>query len=284
MIRCHRIILFSAIQCFSDCSNNPFRLIAMAPGNQLRFAISDRINDDQVSPAHIPLILLGEFQKDVNDFLRGSSRDLDLSKVIVSIKEGSLAFVVSGLLSARSLWSDLEHLGFTQSLGSIDPKRAGVLARWQNAAQKNPDRCYSVSDPSDRVFFSIDSASSLHKTEESWVYVEKYVHGHIVDMGGSTRANVHLKLESGETLTIASTQELLAQGEQNRLYRPALLHVTAEENLHTGELRNLNLIAFEDYHPAYSENQFRLMVERGTLAWSNVPNSTEWVEKLRGNL
>lgn len=195
-----------------------------------------------------------------------------------------MAFVVSGLLSARSLWSDLEHLGFTQSLGSIDPKRAGVLARWQNAAQKNPDRCYSVSDPSDRVFFSIDSASSLHKTEESWVYVEKYVHGHIVDMGGSTRANVHLKLESGETLTIASTQELLAQGEQNRLYRPALLHVTAEENLHTGELRNLNLIAFEDYHPAYSENQFRLMVERGTLAWSNVPNSTEWVEKLRGNL
>lgn len=256
----------------------------MAPGNQLRFAMSDRIHDDPVSPAHIPLILLGEFQKDVNDFLRGSSRDLDLSKVIVSIEEGSLAFVASGLLSARSLWSDLEHLGFTKTLGLIDPKRAGVLERWQNAAQKNPNRRYSVSDLSDRVFFSIDSTSSLQRIGESWVYVEKYMYGNIVDMGGSTRANVHLKLASGETLTIASTQELLAQGEQNRLYRPALLHITAEENLHTGELRHLNLIAFEDYHPGYDENQFRLMVERGTRAWSDTPNSTERIEKLRGDL
>jgi hypothetical protein len=267
-----------------DCSNSSFRLIDMTPRNQLRFTVYDRINDVMVSPAHVPLVLLSEYQKDVNEFLRGSNRDIDLSKIIVSIEERSLAFVATGLLEARALWNDLEKLSFTESLSLIDPKRANVIERWQIAAQKNSNRRYSVSDPSKQVFFSIDSTSNLQRTEDSWVYVEKYLHGNIVDMGGSTKANVHLKLESGETLTIASTQELLAQGEENRLYRPALLHITAEENLHTGALRNLNLIAFEDYRPSYNEKEFRLMVEKASQAWPDVPNATEWVEKLRGNL
>jgi hypothetical protein len=113
--------------------------------------------------------------------------------------------------------------------------------------------------------------------------VEKYLHGIVVDMGGSTKANVHLKLENGVTLTIASTQDKLARGEQNRLYRPALLHVSAEENLLTGELRNLNLFDFEVHQPSYDDDEFNLMVERGTKAWADVPDATAWLETLRGN-
>jgi hypothetical protein len=116
------------------------------------------------------------------------------------------------------------------------------------------------------------------------VYVEKYLHGTIVDMGGNTNPNVHLKLGNGVKLPlIVSTQDLLAQGEQNRLYRPALLHVTAEENLLTRELRNLNLLAFEDNQPSYNDDEFNQMVERGTKAWADVPDATAWLENLRGN-
>jgi hypothetical protein len=150
--------------------------------NQLRFAVNDLIDNDQVSPARVPLALLGDFQKDV------------------------------------------------------------------------------------------------------WVHVEKYLHGIVVDMGGNTKPNVHLKLENGVILPpIASSQALLAQSEYNRLYRPALLHVSAEENLLTRELRNLNLIAFEDNQPVYDDDEFNLMVERGTKAWADVPEATAWLENLRGN-
>ena len=31
------------------------------------------------------------------------------------------------------------------------------------------------------------------------------------------------------------------------------------------------------------KNEFDAMVERGTLAWADVPNATEFVENLRGN-
>jgi hypothetical protein len=257
----------------------------MTINNQLRFAFNDIIDNDDVSPARVSLALLGEFQKDVADFLKGSSRDVDPANVLISIEKGSLALVATGgLLTAITFLADLDHLTSTDSLNLIDQKRASVVERWQASAQKNPHRRYSVFDQSGLVLFSIDSTSNFHRVEDVWVYVEKYLHGTIVNMGGNTNPNVHLKLENGVKLPpIASTQDLLAQGEQNRLYRPAQLHVTAEENLLTGELRNLNLLAFEDNQPSYNDDEFNLMVERGTQAWADVPDATVWLENLRGN-
>ncbi len=242
----------------------------------------DLINDVEIGPAYVPLALLGEFQRDVVEFLKGSSRDVDPAQVQVSIESGSLALAVSGLLAATTLWADLSHLTSPNGLTLIDPKRASVLARWQAAARENPNRGYSVADKSGRIFLKVDGRTNLTKIDEVWVQVEKYLHGEIVDMGGKTKANVHLELESGQTLTVGSSHELLAQGERNRLYRPALLHVTAEENLQSGELRSLRLLAFETHQPSYDEDEFRRMVERGTKAWVDVSNATEWTDALRG--
>jgi hypothetical protein len=169
------------------------------------------------------------------------------------------------------------------SLNLIDVKRAAVMQRWQNAAQKNPNRKYSISEASSHISLNIDSSSSYKRTQDAWVYVEKYLHGRVVDMGGKTKANVHIELESGEILIISSTQDLLEKSEKNRLYRPALLHITAEESLSTGELRNYKLLAFENYQPSYNESEFNTMVERGTKAWEGVSDANLWLETLRGN-
>jgi predicted Zn-dependent protease with MMP-like domain len=242
----------------------------------------DLINNVEIGPAHVPLALLGEFHKDVAEFLRGASRDVDLAQVQVSIESGSLALAVSGLLAATTLWVDLAHLTSPNALTLIDPKRANVLERWQAAARENPNRGYTVADKSGLVFLRVDAHTSLNKIDDVWVQVEKYLHGKIVDIGGKTKANVHLELENGQTLTVGSSHELLAQGERNRLYRPALLHVTAEENLHTGELRALRLLAFETHQPSYDDDEFRRLVERGTKAWEDVANAREWIDALRG--
>ncbi|MHB1620636.1 MAG: hypothetical protein ACYCTY_11755 [Sulfuricella sp.] len=254
----------------------------MNPINELRFAVSDRINDVEVGPAHVPLALLGEFQKDVSEFLKGTGRDVDPAQVLVSVEDGSLALVASGLLAATSLWADLEHLKSPDSLSLIDAKRAAVVERWQASARQSPHRRYLVADRAAQVGFSVNSASDYRRVEQVWVYVEKYLHGRIVDWGGKTKANVHLELENGKTLMVESSQNLIAQEERNLVYHMALLHVTAEENLLTGFLRNLRLLAFEAHQPSYDEDEFNRMVERGTQAWADVADSASWVETLRG--
>lgn len=250
--------------------------------NELRFAVSDRINDAEVGPKRVPLSLLGDFQKDVSDFLRGAIRDVDPAGVLISVEDGSLALVATGLMAATTLWADLERLKSPDSLNLIDAKRAVVVERWQMAARQNPHRKYRVADSTTQVRLAVDASTDFRRVEEVWVSVEKYIHGKVVDLGGKTKPNVHLETEDGTVMVVSASQALLANEEQNRLYRSALLHISAEENLQTGAIRNPVLLAFEAHQPAFDEAEFRQMVQQGTAAWSDVPNATDWVEDLRG--
>lgn len=252
----------------------------MEPANSLRFALDDRIHDVEVGPSHVPLALLGEFQKDVTEFLRGSDKEIDPNQVPVSIEKGSLAIVASGLLAATGLWTDVEQLQNPSALGLIDPKRAAVVERWQAAARKHPQRSYRLADSAGKVNVRVDASTDFrNQIEAVWVPVEKYLYGLVTDLGGTNSANVHLKVDSGKTLTISATQKLLAAEERNRLYRHALLRVSAEENLKTGDLRNLSLLNFEAHKPVWDEQAFEALVQKGTQAWADVPD--DWLEELR---
>lgn len=165
----------------------------MDPINELRFAVSDRINDVEVGLAHVPLTLLGEFQKDVSEFLRGSGQDIDPSQVLVSVENGSLALIASGLLAATTLWMDLENLKSTQSLNSIDAKRAKVVDRWQSYARENHSRGYLIADRNSQFMLMVNSSSDYRTVEQVWVHVEKYLHGKVIDLGGKTKLMFILK-------------------------------------------------------------------------------------------
>lgn len=251
--------------------------------DQLRFAVNDRIDDMDVSPSHVSLALLGEFPKDVSDFLKGSNTEIDPKKIAVSVEEGSLALVAGGLLVASTLWTDIELLNNGASLSSIDPKRAEIIENWQNKAKKNKNRRYSIINEKDGIFFHVNSDSNFHKTEDVWVHVEKYLQGTVMDMGGKTKPNVHVSLRDGTSITMSSTQDLLKSEKENRIYRDVLVHVTAEENLITGELRNYHLLEFVDYQPIYDEDELNKMIEKGTKAWADVTDVEAWLEELRGS-
>ena len=252
----------------------------METANSLSFALSDRILDAEVGPKSVPLALLGQFQEEVQDFLRGSNKDVDTSQVLVSIEEGSLAIVVTGLLAASDLWKDLARLDNCAALGLIDPKRAAVVERWQLAARKHPHRSYRLADKGGKLSVRVDARTDFrNQVEAIWVPVEKYLLGTVVDWGGKTSPNVHLDLGNGRTLKITSAQKLLANEKENRLYKQALLFVSAEENLRTGDLRNLNLISFAEHRPVWDETEFEKLVQKGTRAWADTPNN--WLEKLR---
>ena len=247
--------------------------------NVLKLAVSDKIDDVEIGPSYVPLGLLGEFQKDVSDFLRGASKDVDSKRVIVSIESGSLAIEAKGLLSAPNLWRDLEHLENSGSIARIDSKRAKVILKWQAAAKANTNRQYKLADSSGAIVLTVSADTEFKRADDVWVHAEKYVLGVIVDMGGSKDPNIHVKTEDGRTLTISASQAQLAESEKNRMYRQELLHVSGQENLLTGELQKMRLIAFQTYKPRFDESEFEEMVARGTRAWSNVDD--DWLENFR---
>jgi hypothetical protein len=251
----------------------------MEPKNSLKLAVSDRVDDVELGPSHVPLALLGEFQKEVAEFLRGASKDVDASKVIVSIEPGSLAFVVTGLLAASGLWKDLNYLEHSHSIAQIDSKRAKVIMKWQAAARANPDRKYKLVNSTGETVLTVTADSEFRRSDDVWLQAEKYVFGTIVDMGGAKNPNIHVKIDDGRTLTVSASQDQLSESEKNRLYRQELLHVSAQENMLTGELRNMRLIAFQSYKPRFDEAEFDEMVARGTRAWSDVDD--DWLELFR---
>ncbi|MCX8520594.1 MAG: hypothetical protein ORN28_03555 [Rhodoferax sp.] len=177
--------------------------------------------------------------------------------------------VAKGLLAASTLWADLELLQSSNAPGKI-------------AARQNPQRSYHIADTANHTHLRIDASTNFRKTEEAWVQVEKFISGRVVDWGGKTKPNVHLETEDGTMLVVAATQKMLEAEQQNHLYRNTLLHISAEENLLNGALRNAQLLAFDSHQPRFDESEFQEMVRRGTAAWASVPNATDWVEQLRG--
>jgi hypothetical protein len=116
-----------------------------------------------------------------------------------------------------------------------------------------------------------------------WVAVEKYLFGEVVDMGGAQRANIHLKLRgTNKTLVVGAAQGYLRDQVENRLYHKTLLHVRADQHYRTGELRNVQLIAFVDYKPAYNEEALERFTDKGEEAWADVPDAVQWVRETRG--
>jgi hypothetical protein len=69
---------------------------------------------------------------------------------------------------------------------------------------------------------------------------------------------------------------------ENRLYHKALLHVRAEQHYRTGDLRNIQLISFVDYQPAYNEEALDRFTAKGAAAWADVPDAAQWVREVRG--
>jgi hypothetical protein len=209
-----------------------------------------------------------------------------LDEVRVEIGEGSYKLVV--LLPAVILSSvepDLKLMTRQDALGEMDYKRAEVVQKWQARAKSNTDISYEVR-AKDGVALQVRiSGETDFRVGElvPWVEVEKYLFGEVLDMGGAQKANIHLKLlREGRTLVVGAAQGYLHDQEENRLYHKALLHVRAKQHYRTGELRNIQLIAFVDYQPSYDEEALDRFTENGAKAWADVPDAAQWVRENRG--
>jgi hypothetical protein len=258
----------------------------MVRPEQIEFALKARANDREVTPGTIGLSLFNQFNQEVESFLAGGQKRAALDEVHLEISEGSyrllltLPFVVAAMVEP-----DLQKLHREDALAEIDPKRAEIVKKWQVRAREGD---YKVEiNSTARKFPPIHISSETDyraPDEDEWVAVEKYLTGRVVDMGGTTAANVHLVSDdSGRRFVATSSEDFLRGQKENYLYRKVQVHVAALENIKTGALKDIRLLAFIGKGPSYDEAELEALIEKGTKAWADVPDSAAWVRQIRGN-
>jgi len=259
----------------------------MATPNQIVFKLRTKVNQQEITPATIGLSLFNQFNAEAEEFLAGSQRRMPLDEVHLEIQDGSYKLsLMLPILVAAALEPDLHKLQKEDSLGDVDPKRAAIVERWQKRARTNPDYLVGIELP-EQPFqpIQISKDTDYHTPDEDdWVAVERYVVGTVVDMGGTTAANVHLLNEdTGKRLVAASSENFLREQKENYLYRKMQIHVAAQENVKTNELRDVRLISFVGKGPSYDEAELEAAIAKGTKAWEHVPDSVAWLKGIRGD-
>ena len=228
----------------------------MSETASIEFALHGKVEGVEITPRTIGLSQFNEFNQQVELFIGGSQK-LKLDQVHVEITQSS--YVLCAILPVvvfSSLEPDLKLMARQDVLGELDIKRAEVVQKWQARTKNNPELIYELRPKREGLPKVRVSRETDYRVGDivPWVAVEKYLFGEIMDMGGTQKANVHLKLaRSGTTLLVGASQGYLREQVENRLYHKVLLHVRAEQHFRTGDLRNIQLVSFVNYQPAYNE-------------------------------
>lgn len=250
--------------------------------DSVTIALVDSSAGYEATPNKVRLNVAAEFIAEVQSFLKGETKEIDPAQLDIAFKKGSFAIHADQIPVASSLFTDINHLLLNGSLEAIDKQRRKVIEKWQiqaKGARNIAVRIFSSKFPS---VLSITSNTNFHVDDtKDWVEVERYVQGEIQDLGGVRKANAHIRLPNGKSLTVATDRQLLEKENENRVYRTTMLRIKAKLNLHTGELADAKLIEFVKYSPKEDED-LSLLHSKGKEAWKDIENPTAWLENLRG--
>lgn len=248
----------------------------------ITIALEDTSAGYEATPDRVRLSALTAFTSEVQDFLRGESKELDPTLLDVAIVKGSYGISVPSVPVGLAIFDVLMEMVSSFGLKAIDPKRWAVVEKWQRRAKNTLGFAIRIESPALSRPIRISAESNYFADDaNTWVDVERYVRGELQDLGGSTKANAHLRLPDGQTLYVATDRDAVRKEKQNLVYQFVTLRIKAKMNLLTGELKNARLIEFVDYRPEAEEDLTTLRT-RAAIAWKDVPNASDWVDKLRG--
>lgn len=236
-----------------------------------------------VSPQRVPLAVLRSFINDASAFLRGDDIGPELAGLEVALKSGSLALQTRPVADP-GLWADLRLLADSDVIDGISPKRRALVESWQAQARSMRQARVEITAPSLRRPIVISKETDFHTDDaDHWVRVERYVRGEIEDLGGAVTANAHMRLPDGKRLKVDTDRAVLRDDKTNRLYKPAMVRITAEYNVLTREYRKARLLEFVEHDTRVDERELDRLFQRGAKAWQDMPEASAWVDELRGN-
>ena len=248
----------------------------------LTFAFDHVETGPPASPERVGLAAMRDFVREVEEFLRGDDKEVDTAALSVAVVGGSFALRTEAIALAPKLVSDLRSMAASQVIDSLGARRRDIMLTWQKRARSARRLHYCIEAPFLPAPLIVNAGTDFHTDDTNeWVRVERYVRGEVLEVGGASSVNAHIRLPDGTRLQVDATREQLRNERENRLYKPVMVRFSAEFNVRTNELRNARLIEFSDYAPKFDEKAMQRLTERGAKAWADVPDAADWVENLR---
>jgi hypothetical protein len=270
----------------SRATKAAFKGTTMSAFETISFKMEDRIDGVEITPETIGFASFNRFNKEVEAFIKGGEREIQLDEVHVAVEKGSYRLkLVLPLALAQLIQPDVQRMESGMDLDGMIAARQTIVKSWQRQARKHPEFKISIESAENRFRpVTISSKTDYHeKSENQWVETERYLIGRVQDMGGKSSANVHLEVPGlPKLIKLDSSEEYLRAQKDNMLYHDVQVRILAEQNIRTRELRNVRLIEFAGKPPAYNEDELNQAIKKGTQAWADVENITEWVAEQRG--
>ena len=158
-----------------------------------------------------------------------------------------------------------------------------MIERWQKVARGPRKRRLQTSADFLPAAIVISAESDFRADDaDQWVRVERYFLREIEEVGGHTRSNAQIRLPVGKRLVVDAPREFLRDEKVDRLYKPAMVRISAEYNVMTRKYRQARLLAFVEHDNRLDDRDLGRLTQRGAKAWRDVPDAGAWVDGLRG--
>jgi HSP20 family molecular chaperone IbpA len=251
--------------------------------SNIEFIIRGKYNNSEISPSNIPLSLLEDFTSDIYNLLN-SIPEITKDDISVSIEKGSFKIkTIIALIAINTIQVDILTLTETKNFNTINKKRSDIFENWINKSKAQNTLEFEIKLNNKKSYIFNSKTEIIRNVNEIWSNSELYVYGELIDIGGASSSNMHIRQDDGKILVINCTKNDLEKQKENRIYQNVAIRVKADQNIKTGEIKNLFFVEFIDYNPEYNEEEFLKLVEKGKNSWKDIDNHIDWIRKLRSN-
>jgi len=237
----------------------------------------------RLSPEIYDIKEIASMLQNIEDLLYPSNKK-DRPIITYDIEEGSVRNIFKTSLQAIIGFSAvIGQIEKVNSIDFLDLKTAQAIENIQNLSyQKNYDFEITTS-VSDEAFLKINPNTKYLRTENIWVDAELYFYGTLTNVGGKTKANIHLDTDEFGSLAIETPKAYLQDQEENLLYKKFGVRATGKQNIETGEIdkSSLKLIKLIDFSPKYDDKYLNSLIAKAKSNWQDV-NPDEWLNNFRG--
>ncbi|MEM6316772.1 MAG: hypothetical protein AAF960_03835 [Bacteroidota bacterium] len=248
--------------------------------------ISGTRDGEPLTPAHLDIDEWITFMENAKNMLSPDKKERP--KITARVEEGSVRFIFTTIpalvIQANALLGAVKE---SKQLTTLNLKQRESTRFFQKFANKH-QLTVTLGRPNTlKEGLVIDRQTEWEESNPIWVKTELFLDGKITNIGGKSKANVHLDTKDFGNLTIAASEKYLAADKKNRIYKQQRVRIELMQNPEdlSYDFKSARLVEFIDYEDIQKENvddYLAQLIKKSAKDWENVENSEEWLKEIRG--